>query len=118
MEKKKILNRVNNIVLLMIVGLFIGLLVLQVVLFVFGIGISLSVLTYWIFLIGYSYLVIKFKISGKTSLLAAISLFVISAILTVVWLRNVGEMVMRYFLILWIVGLAQTMVEYKKHAKK
>jgi hypothetical protein len=84
-----------------------------------GNGVSVSSAIYWLILFGWISSVLSLKLESSSSLFIALILFVISAVLAALGLKNAGEPVMRISFIGWLVGIGQALVEYKmEHDKK
>ena len=74
-------------------------------------------LVYWIILVVWISLVLVLKKDSSFSLVPALALFLFSAILTVVGIRNLAEPIMRISFIGWIVGISHALIEYIRQLK-
>lgn len=68
-------------------------------------------------LVGWVIFIAVYKKKSKFSIFTALSLFVISGILTSFNLTKISEILMRISFILWIIILAQSVVEFKRASK-
>lgn len=98
-------------ILVFILVLIIGLLIISLLKF----NLSVGSLVYWWIMIFYIFMIWQFRLDSKVAFWAALSLFILSALLTSIGLRDVGEAVMRVSFLGWIIGLIQSMVEYKRN---
>lgn len=69
---------------------------------------------YWCFLILYLFFIRIFQRGSGFSLWVAFILFLVSGLITSISMRGAGEFLMRLSVIGWLVGLVQSMREYKK----
>lgn len=69
---------------------------------------------YWWVLVLIVLIGLSLRLKSQFYLLGAFALFFISALFTVVGSKETGEMIMRVSLIGWVIGLTQSLVEYKK----
>ena len=69
---------------------------------------------FWYLLIFYYLCIWSFHLRSGFTLWTAFILFLFSALITSINLREVGEFFMRLSLICWIIGLIQSLKEYKK----
>lgn len=93
-----------TLILLFITGLLIMLLL--------SFGLDVWSLIYWWVVIFVISLIWHFRLGSGFSLWLALSLFVLSALLTSISLRETGEIFMRLSFLGWIIGLIQAMIEY------
>ncbi len=90
------------------------LLLLQVLSYITGSGISFSSLIYWTILVGWIYLIWKLRLTSSFSFKAGLFLFVISTIFTILRLLLVAETIMRLSFIGFLIGIIQALIEYKR----
>lgn len=83
-----------------------------------GIWFSTESILYWWLLLGWVYYVFVNKGNNPKTLFTAFILFIVGVILKVFNLNNMAEVAMRISLIGWLVGIGQTLVEYKKENDK
>lgn len=72
---------------------------------------------YWIVLFVWISVVWVLKKDSSFSLVPALFLFGLAALLTVFGLRNLAEPVMRVSFIGWLVGLSHALIEYIKRSE-
>lgn len=92
---------------------FIALLFLQVWSYIVGSGISFSSLIYWTILLGWLYLIWKFRLTSSFSFKIGLGLFVIAALFTILRLLWLGETIMRLSFIGFLIGIIQALLEYR-----
>lgn len=78
-------------------------------------GFPLWPLTYWWILVFTIFMIWNFKLGSGFMLWSALLIFILSALLVSIGLRSVGETLMRISFLGWIIGLIQSMVEYKRN---
>lgn len=94
-------------ILIIIVGLM-GALMLKL-------DFSLWPLIYWWILVFTIFMVWNFELGSGFILWVSFSIFILSALFTSVGLRSIGETLMRVSFLGLIIGLIQSMVEYKRN---
>lgn len=94
-------------ILIIVVGLM-GALVLKL-------GFPLWQLIYWWILVFTIFMIWNFKFGSGFILWVSFSIFILSALFTSIGLRSIGETLMRVSFLGWIIGLIQSMAEYKRN---
>ena len=114
MEKKKYNKLVINLIIIAYLLVFSGLLLLQIWIEITGSGFSLASSIYWMILIGWIGLILKYKLRESFSLTIAFVLFAAAAIFTTLGFISIGETIMRLSLIGWMIGIVQSVINYEK----
>lgn len=115
MEKKKNLRKIKVAATVIISMTLFGLLVLQIWITYSGLSSMHSALMYWPILFGWILLILIHKLKSNISLVFAFVFFALAAFATTFGFENIAESFMKISFIGWLVGIAQALVEYKKH---
>lgn len=78
-------------------------------------GFPLWPLIYWWILIFTIFIIWNFKLGSGFILWVSFSVFMLSALFVIIGLRSIGETLMRVSFLGWVIGLIQSMVEYKRN---
>jgi len=97
-------------ILVFISILIIGLLIISLLKFNF----SVESMIYWWIMIFYTFMIWQFRLDSKVTICGALSLFILSALLTSIGLKSIGEIIMCISFLGWVIGLIQSFVEYRK----
>ena len=113
----KLINSFKVLVVAMYLVILVALLGLQVWSKFIESGFSVVSFIYWMILFGWIGLIVNYKWSSSTSLVPALALFILGALLATIGFREIAETVMRISFIGWMVGITQALVEYKRNEK-
>lgn len=102
------MNKIKVLILIaIIIAGLVGVAMLQY-------GFPLKQFTYWWILAFTIFWIWTFKLSSGFILWVAFLIFILSALSVIVGQRSIGEILMRVSFLGWIIGLIQSMVEYKR----
>jgi hypothetical protein len=111
----RIQNKIEKIVVVVYLLVFVVLLAIDILALIFKFNISVSGLLYWQITIAVVYLISRYKVSSGTCLKTALVLFVPGSVFTVVGLPSIAETLMKISLIFWLIGLIMALVEYRNN---
>ena len=111
MEKKNKLKSDRFIIVFLTLS-YVGALIFEYLLKISGSILSVSTFAYWLFLIFWIYIILKFKAKSVVSFVLSFILYFFSSLLVILGLMVTGEIIMKYSFIFLFLAVFQSLMEF------